>query len=284
MRPPPWQEEETDDHDARTLRGRLGGPADDGTMITNELLDMVSEKARRTVIRDVRIGLGYTAVLLDSGACGLAYTFREEAEEGCSVLQQAGTVVGRSAGEVAAWANALDAVTAAVGVATLNALIEPPPEALEGDVRAMMRVRPEDGVGMVGYFGPLVTFLRDRAARLHIFERRPAQNSDVHPAWAAPVLLPECQVVIITSASLITRELDGLLAFTGGAREVVLLGPSTPMAPRVFARRHVSLLSGVQVTDSAALLRAVSEGGGTRNFGTAVRKLTLRLSAEPPTT
>lgn len=246
-------------------------------MITNEMRELLAEKARQRVIRDLRIGLGYTAVLLDDGACGLAYTFRDEAAEGCSVLQQAGTVAGRGALEVAAWANALDAVTAAVGVATLNALIDPPAKALEADVRELIRVRPNDVVGMVGYFGPLVTFLRDRAARLHIFERRAGQERDVLPAWAAPSLLPECDVVIITSASLVTRALDGLLERAVRARELVLLGPSTPMLPEVFAKRRVTLLSGVHVVDSARLLRVVSEGGGTREFGMAVRKLALRL-------
>jgi uncharacterized protein (DUF4213/DUF364 family) len=246
-------------------------------VITDELLEVLTEKARHRVIRDVRIGLGYTAVLLDNGACGLAYTFRDEAEEGCSAVQQAGTVAGRTALEVTAWANALDAVTAAVGLATLNALIEPPANASEADVREQIRLRPNDVVGMVGYFGPLVTFLRDRAARLHIFERRPPPGPDVHPEWTAPLLLPECDVVIITSASLVTRALDGLLERAVKAHELVLLGPSTPMLPEVFAKRRVTLLSGVQIIDSAGVLRVVSEGGGTRKFGKAVRKLTLRL-------
>jgi uncharacterized protein (DUF4213/DUF364 family) len=246
-------------------------------VITDEILGLLGEKAQRRVIRDVRIGLGYTAVLLDDGACGLAYTFRDEAEEGCSVLQQAGTVVGRSGLAVAAWANALDAVTAGVGVATLNALIEPPENALEADVRELIRVRADDVVGMVGYFGPLVPFLRDRAARLHIFERQPAREPDVHPAWTAPMLLPECDVVIITSASLVTRALDGLLEHAVRAHEIVLVGPSTAMLPEVFAKHRVTVLSGVQVVDSAGLLRVVSEGGGTREFGRTVRKLVSRV-------
>jgi hypothetical protein len=119
--------------------------------------------------------------------------------------------------------------------------------------------------------------LRQHAARLHIFERRPGQQRDVHPAWTAPILLPECDVVIITSASLVTRALDGLLERAVRARELVLLGPSTPMLPEVFAKRCVTLLSGVHVIDSAGLLRVVSEGGGTREFGPTVRKLALRL-------
>jgi uncharacterized protein (DUF4213/DUF364 family) len=37
------------------------------------------------------------------------------------------------------------------------------------------------------------------------------------------------------------------------------------------------LLSGVQVVDVDRLLQVVSQGGGTRRFGSAVRKLILRI-------
>jgi hypothetical protein len=48
-------------------------------VITDELLNLLAERAQPRVAEDVGIGLGYTGVLLDDGACGLAYTFREEA-------------------------------------------------------------------------------------------------------------------------------------------------------------------------------------------------------------
>jgi uncharacterized protein (DUF4213/DUF364 family) len=56
----------------------------------------------------------------------------------------------------------------------------------------------------------------------------------------------------------------------------VVLGPSTPFLPGVFSRRGVTMLSGLQVVDASQILKIVSEGGGTRQFGSAVRKLSLR--------
>jgi uncharacterized protein (DUF4213/DUF364 family) len=247
-------------------------------MIVDELLERLADKANGKIVRDVRLGLGYTAVVLDDGGCGLAYTFRDEAHEGCSVLQQAGTMSGRSALGMAALAKALDTVSASVGLATLNALIEPPPEAFAADVRGLIRVRVGDVVGMVGHFAPLVGWFRQQGVRLHILERRPTVERDIHPEWTASILLPECDVVVITAASLVTRTIDGILEQCVKAREVAVLGPSTPLHPEVFAKRGVTLLSGVHVEDSAKLLRIVSEGGGTREFSTAVRKLTLRLN------
>ena len=159
-------------------------------MLIDELYTLLIEHASNMAVRDVRVGLGYTAVSLNSGACGLAYTFREEAGEGCSVMREAGSIAGRQARELAAWAKELNAITAAVGLATLNALVDPPPTATEADITSFLRLQPSDIVGMVGYFGPLVEFVTARASKLHIFERRPAAGGRVLPDWAAPVAAP----------------------------------------------------------------------------------------------
>jgi hypothetical protein len=246
-------------------------------VIVDELLERMAPKAEGRTVSTVCVGLAYTAVCLEEGGCGLAYTFHEDAGEGCSVVKEAGTLAGRSAGELARWVKTLDATSMALGVATLNALVEPPAEAREADVTELIRVSPTDVVGMVGYFAPLVGVLRERAARLHIFERRPRDLAGEHPDWTAPVLLPECDVVIISGATVINRTIDALLAHATEAREIVILGASTPLVPEVFAARGVTLLSGVQVRDVDRVLRVVSEGGGMRRFSDAVRKLSVRL-------
>jgi len=246
-------------------------------VIVDNLLDLLAPRAEGRTVADVCVGLAYTAVRLDDGRCGLAYTFHEDAGEGCSVVQEAGTLAGRPARELAGWVRTLDATSVALGVATLNALIDPPADAVGADVTELIRVSPGDVVGMVGYFAPLVGFLQQRAARLHIFERRPRDQAAEHPDWTAPLLLPECDVAIISGTAVINRTIDALLTHTAKAREVVILGASTPLVPEVFAGRGVTLLSGVQVTDAARVFRVVSEGGGTRRFGGAVRKLCVRV-------
>jgi len=45
-------------------------------------------------VTEVRVGLGYTAALLDDGACGVAYTFRSEAGASCCAVREAGTLAG----------------------------------------------------------------------------------------------------------------------------------------------------------------------------------------------
>jgi uncharacterized protein (DUF4213/DUF364 family) len=246
-------------------------------MLLDEVCDLVLPTAAGRTVADVRIGLGYTAVQLDDGSCGLAYTFRDDIQEGCSVIKSAGTLVGQGASELAAWARSTDPLTAAVGLATLNALIKAPSGAVETDLLHLLGCHADDAIGMVGYFGPLVEPLRKRCETLHILERHARAESGLLPEAAAGEVLPRCQIVILSATTLLNRTLDGLLEHCSNAREVAILGPSTPLLRDVFSTRGVTLLSGVRVIDPERALRIVSEGGGTRQFGGAVKKLTARL-------
>lgn len=147
---------------------------------------------------------------------------------------------------------------------------------MDADLLAELKVTSTDVVGIVGYFGPFIALLRRRAKALHVFERHPAADSGALPESAAAQVLPQCRLVILTATTLLNRTIDDLVACCRSAREVAIVGPSTPLLPKVFATRRVTLLSGVQVVDAQRVLRVVSEGGGTRQFGSAVRKLTLR--------
>ena len=248
-------------------------------MLIDEVCDFLLPAAAARSVADVRVGLGYTAVQLEDGRCGLAYTFRDETHEGCCVIGEAGTLTGRRASELAEWARLLDPVASTVGLATLNALTGVPPGATEADLLTELQVISNDVIGMVGYFGPLVGPLRSRGKALHVFERRPSAYSGALPEAAAAEVLPQCHVVILSATTLLNRTLDDLLELCRNAREIALLGPSTPLLPTVFVNRGVTLLSGIHVVNPERLLRVVSEGGGTRQFGSAVKKLTLRLAS-----
>ena len=243
-----------------------------GTIVDHALARDCSES-----VEDVRIGLGYTAVRLTGGRCGLAYTLHEKEYESCCVIPDAGRLAGRKASELIPWIHQSDVTASAVGMAALNALLPTPDAAVESDIVNLLPVRAEDSIGMVGYFGPLIGPLRERVAALYVFERKANQSYEILPESAARDILPNCQIVLISATTILNHTIDELLDLCKGTREIAILGPSTPFLPEVFRSRGVTLLSGVEVVDPAQILRIVSEGGGTRQFGRAVRKLTLRL-------
>ncbi len=246
--------------------------------LARDLIAALGPAAEAARSADVRIGLGYTAVRLQDGQLGVAYTFRDQARGGCAAFGGLRPLAPRPAADLLALLESEDAIEAAVGLACANALANRArTDWLEGDVLDALDLRPEDHVGMIGNFGPLVSALRGRVQSLSVFERIEHPSGLLRPQREAPVVLPRCQIALITATALITHSIEPLLEAAAACREVVVLGPSTPLVPALFAARGVTLLSGVAVGDPEGVLRVVSEGGGMRQFRPHVRKVTLRV-------
>jgi uncharacterized protein (DUF4213/DUF364 family) len=253
--------------------------------MTMRLQDRVKEaalsKAEGVDVVDVRIGLGYTAVLLGNGCAGVAYTFLDEATGGCSVYRNIRPLAGRPAVDLLHLFDTGGCIEAALDLATANALFNRPErDYRRGDILKQLQIRPEDRVGMVGHFAPLVAAIRKQAKALYIFEQIVLPQGNLLPVSEAEHLLPQCQIALLTSTAIINQTADHLLALAGGCREIVFLGASTPLIPEVFEGTKVTMLSGVTVVDPAAIVQIVSEGGGMRFFKSSIEKVNLRLSAQ----
>ncbi len=247
-------------------------------MIAQDLRRHLMSSAGGSTVADVRIGLGYTGVMLDDGQVGVAYTFRDQVGGGCSAYHGPRPIAGRPAAEILEYLGSSDGVRCSLGLAVSNALSNRPrSDQSEGDILDELGTRPDDRVGMVGYFGPLVGPLEAQVSELLIFERDADRSERTLPAEQAYEKLPQCNVAIITSTSLVVGALDGLLQAARGCREVVMVGPSTPLVPEVLGPVGVTLLSGLTVVDGPGLLQVVSEGGGTGYFGKRVRKVNVRV-------
>jgi uncharacterized protein (DUF4213/DUF364 family) len=228
---------------------------------------------------DVRIGLIYTAVMLEDGRTGIAFTFHQGRRGDYSRLRGLHPLSGRIASDLVVLLDSPEQVDRAVGLATVNALSNSPQrKGLEGDFLGMLDIRPGEQVGMVGLFAPVLPRLRERTSSILVFEQNPApgRGVDLLPEEDAYRLLPDCGVALITSTSIVNQTVDRLLAAAGKCREVVLLGASTPLVPEAFAGTSVTLLSGILVLDPVKILRRVSEAGGTKSFKGCVRKVNVR--------
>lgn len=245
--------------------------------VVERLVRRLEEPARAVGVADVRLGLRYAAVRLEDGRTGTAFTFLQEAHRGCSVFGGRRPLAGRPAGDLLGLLRSADSLEAAVGLACANALANVAAPDLEaGDVLERLTLGPEDDVGMVGHFGPLVEPVRRRARSLTIFERVAEPTGVLRLATEATQVLPRCTVALLSATSLLNGTIDGLLESAMACREVVVLGASTPLVPEAFAGQRVTWLSGIVVTDGAGLLRAVSEGSGMGQFGPFVRKVSRR--------
>jgi uncharacterized protein (DUF4213/DUF364 family) len=229
-------------------------------------------------VLDVCIGLHWTAVVVRSDGqvrCGLASTLAAPHNHSAEPdVPQAGLLHTLSALELAHMARSEQPPQASIGIAALNALLPPQPEQWR-DVNAE-EVIVTHGTGktvaLIGSF-PFVPRLRPRVDRLFVMELQPKDNE--LPAEAAPDILPQADVIAITSMTLINHSLENLLKLCGPAATVLLLGPSTPLSPVLF-EHGVDLLSGSVVTDIDRVLDAIKQGANFRQVHrSGVRLVTM---------
>lgn len=245
-------------------------------------------------VSDVRVGVFYTAVELDAGEVGVAFTPRELGAEVCcpraaAAAPNAGRLAGQNAWSLAAYALSPLPLRRAVGVATLNALSARALEVVGPAGGVILRgvdgleaagVGPADRVVLVGSFVPFIRALRGRVASLAIVDRhREALRGEEVELWTPPERAVEAvsgaSVVILTGSTLVEGGLDALLDAAAGARRVVIAGPTAPLWPPPFFKRGVDVLAGIRVSDGAKILQLVSEGGSGAFFSEAAEKVCL---------
>jgi len=244
--------------------------------VTEDLYLLARDLSSGIHVSDVRIGLGYTAVQVESSDVGLAYTFRMEAGHTCTAVKMAGELAGKPVEQHLTLMKETDPISSAVGFATLNALVQRRmPRSIGEDFFGVISLQKREKVGMVGFFAPIISVVKSAGCDLLIFEKNLKRGKGLYSPKEIPGKLPVCSVVIISATTLVNHTFEEIMIHTKGAREVVMLGPSTPMLPEVMGQYGVTLLAGMKIVKPEAVLRIVSEGGGTQRLRGAVKKMVV---------
>lgn len=126
-------------------------------------------------------------------------------------------------------------------------------------------------VASVGHFHYLEQLFRP-ICDLSILEFDPKDGD--YPESAAEYILPDSDYVILTSSTLINKTLPRFLALSRQAK-VILVGPSTPMAP-VLKEFGVSDLSGFIIKDGDKA-RRICSGMESQKIYASGQKVSLRF-------
>jgi uncharacterized protein (DUF4213/DUF364 family) len=100
-----------------------------------------------------------------------------------------------------------------------------------------------------------------------------------YPVAAMESLLPGCGGAIVNSSALINRGLTRILRLARH-RPVALIGPSTPLTPRLHDY-GLSVLGGFVARDPSGLAEAVKAGAQPKNFARFGRYIHLRETPAP---
>ena len=245
-----------------------------------KLLDEILATAPEGNLVDVCMGMNWTAAVVEADGqrrCGLAATlsgFHEHS--GRPQVPRAGELVGRATSELVAALSQPGAPLMSLAMATLNALLPPPPLWSEQNALELIAARGSGKrVALVGHF-PFVETLRERVENLAVIDQHPLEGD--YPAEAAPEILPQAAFIAMTGMVLMNGTYDALMQLRAPGAQVMLLGPSTPLSPVLFDD-GVNILAGALVEDIEAVLRTVSQGGNFRQIHRAgVRLITVSRS------
>lgn len=247
-------------------------------MLIDDLIEQALSLGQGKKVQDVRAGLGYTGLMYESGECGLAYTFRNELGDGCGTLGQAGTLVGMDAEEIILWAKEKHRLKAAIGLAAINALLNDPAKGWDtGNVMSAFDLNEQESFGMVGEFNPILKHVKGMTKHIYVFEQNVPEGSDLLSSEDIPQYLPLCDVVVLTATSIINHSFDEVSSYCKNAKEVCLVGPSTPLCPDVFRKYNITLLAGSVVKEPERALEIISQGGGTMALKQATCQVLQRI-------
>ena len=249
-------------------------------VILNHLYERLESSAKNRIVADLRIGLGYAGVRLDSGSTGIAAVLLDAQPRSCTVLPAAGNFAGSPAVKLLQYlVTGKNPLEIAIGLATANALIEPPPTDAVDDREATTYLDLQKGVkvAMVGLFAPLVERIRATGAGLTVIEKNSARMEILGDAEKRDAL-KSCDVAIITATTLLNNTFEEIINLLGTPRAVAIMGPSTPLMPAIFCNTPVTHLGGAVVADSALVMQIISEGGGTPALRPYLRFVNLILN------
>jgi uncharacterized protein len=92
--------------------------------IRQKILEILQPRGDGVRIRDVRVGIGYTAIQLEDGRTGVACTLGKETMKGCSAPGALRPMVGKSAGDFLRLLESRDPLESVLGLATANAALK----------------------------------------------------------------------------------------------------------------------------------------------------------------
>lgn len=255
-------------------------------MLINSVLKSAQPYLQGSRVRDVVVGISLIAVELDSGFIGVSYVLREGLGAGCSIFPYLRDLEGTDSAAVAEWAvTGADDLQRAVGIAVLAAASrgQDLEDSAAPDSPLGVKLRKKDTVGMIGLIRPVAGIIRSQAKELYIFDKGVSKCGGVADA-VLPVkeqsrLLPHCDVVILSGTTLINGTADKLLELCEQAREVIMMGASTPIYPEAFAGTRVTLLAGSWWKEECkkSIFKKISHACGIRELGPYSLKQSVKV-------
>jgi uncharacterized protein (DUF4213/DUF364 family) len=211
----------------------------------------------------------FCALELEDGALGLSYVLLDDTLARLAAERERFALEGADALLVARRYVEGRGVERTLGFAAINALTrslfdragyEPP---VSMDSIGQIDPQPQDHVGMIGLFTPLLDRVVRAGAHLTVVELKPelAGERDGYRVTLDAAELAGCEKILTTSTILLNDTLDRMLASCGQARIFAMIGPGAGCLPDPLFARGVTRMGGSWITDTRGFLETLASGG-----------------------
>jgi len=248
-------------------------------MLLNEKIFIhFQNEAKKAVVDQIYLGLGYTCVTLTNGNCGLCYTPKEPSGN-CTVFKDPQDYEGNSAELLLDRIHSKKPLDRCLAIAAANALnqnyaITVPEDTADIDVT--LHLHSGDQVAMVGYFAPIVEHLKKKGIFVQAFDiGKQVGEEEAFYTWAKA----NADALVLTATSLITNSTEAVFDKLGFKNiPSVLMGMSTIVAPDLYDHLGIHFCAGVAPVDVPATIKAIRNGRGTPYIHKHTKKILLQLS------
>ncbi|MCS7150445.1 MAG: DUF364 domain-containing protein [Caldimicrobium sp.] len=240
------------------------------------LTNLALSLARAKKVKRVLIGLTFTFAEVERTGCGIAYTPGDILKDCCELYE--GSFWREPADLLVKKYLSFDTLESTVALAVINSLLNNRKDIVkdltEEDPLKIVELSTDDEILMVGHFEPIFKKLERRVGRIWLLEK-----DDMEEGLKAIKDKGRISLAIVTSATLANKTFHRYIPILERIPEVILMGPSTPIAPEVFKFSPVTWLSGVIIKDGELVFKLICEGKGARALfkAGALQKVNLRI-------
>jgi uncharacterized protein (DUF4213/DUF364 family) len=237
-------------------------------MILDDLISILNFDA---TVKDIRQGLFHTGVW--TRYCGLAATLPKDAlRQDPPMVKEPGFLREKTPFELARMAYSSKIPEAAIGMATINSLLEVEEgRCIELNAVELIIEKGEDRkIAVVGHF-PFISKARNHADKLWVIEKNPKDGD--FSEHEAENLIPRADVVAITGTAITNHTIENLLKLCSPEAYIIVLGDTAPLSPILFDY-GLNAISGTRVINADLAMRCVSEGANFRQIR-GIKRLTM---------
>ncbi|ADN51590.1 Rossmann-like domain-containing protein [Vulcanisaeta distributa] len=210
--------------------------------------------------------LNYTYVLIGTRLgefLGIAYTPTEDLRAG-----EVGVVP--KVEELPELVVNLDSLVRALGIALINAIshylvMREGLRLSQGDLKSeiLRFVKPPCTACFVGSITPVAEALRGKCS-VYQLERRSDLRHDSYPDVDAPLIIPNCDILVITGSAMVNNTIDQLLTMRKDGAITVLSGPTAAAYPPILHGLGIDVIGSSLVKEPHSVIELLKLGAGYR--------------------